>query len=54
MRFERTRGDPTALAGPRLNHSATGAVQAEARCKGRETSREVESEGFDPPTSRKF
>ncbi len=25
MRFERTRGDPTALAGRRLNHSATGA-----------------------------
>ena len=25
MRFERTRGNPTALAGPRLNHSATGA-----------------------------
>ena len=25
MRFERTRGNPTALAGPRLDHSATGA-----------------------------
>ena len=25
MRFERTRGNPTALAGRRLNHSATGA-----------------------------
>ncbi|EFJ39251.1 hypothetical protein VOLCADRAFT_101193, partial [Volvox carteri f. nagariensis] len=28
MRFERTRGNPTALAGRRLNHSATGAQQS--------------------------
>lgn len=28
MRFERTRGNPTALAGRRLNHSATGAQRS--------------------------